>query len=67
MSFSEKVFVTIPMLIVLVLVVDAIYFMSYAKQVSLLNDVTSGWLMWIFWDNRDTLRNQRGEPNGTTD
>lgn len=64
MSFSEKVFVTIPMLIVLVLVADAIYFMSYAKQVSLLNDVLSTWLMWIFWDNRDTLRNQRGEHDG---
>lgn len=67
LSLSEKLFVIPPMIIVLVLVIDAIYMMSYAQQTKLLYDVVSTWFMWICWDNRHTLRNPRGESNGTAD
>ena len=56
MTLGEKLFVGIPACIVLLIVVDATWNWSLMKWMNVCYQFTSGYLMWIIWENRHNFR-----------
>jgi hypothetical protein len=57
MTLGEKIFVGIPACIILLLLVDATWSWTVDTWIGVFYEFTSGYLMWIIWDNRHSLRN----------
>jgi len=56
LTLGEKIFVSIPTCVILVIVVDATSIWTMNDWLYIANEIVGGWFMYTVWSNRHKLR-----------
>lgn len=63
LTLGEKLFAIIPGCVLLLIVVDATWTWTSEQWFAVCYEFVSGYILWIIWENRHTLRNQHGHAD----